>query len=64
VTLEVIVDDATGDREAYDAAHSFDPIWRSYSSRRIRHHFVEVTNPDAAAVRVGPEHDPMDLLEG
>jgi CRISPR system Cascade subunit CasD len=63
VTLEVIVDDATGDREAYDAARSFDPISRSYTSRQIRHHFVEVSNPDAAAVRVGPEHDPMGLLE-
>jgi CRISPR system Cascade subunit CasD len=64
VTLEVIVDDATGDREAYDVARSFDPIWRTYSSRRTRYHFVELPNPDAAVVRVGPEHDPLGLLEG
>jgi hypothetical protein len=43
-------------------ARSFDPIWRTYSSRRTRYHSAELPNPDAAAVRVGSEHDPMDLL--
>jgi CRISPR system Cascade subunit CasD len=64
VTLELIVDDAEGDRVAHDAVDSFDSVWRSYSSRRTRHHFLEVSNPDAAAVTVGAEHDPMGLLGG
>jgi CRISPR system Cascade subunit CasD len=62
VTLELIVDDAEGDREVHDAVDSFDSVWRSYSSRRTRHHFVELSNPDAAVMTV--EHDPMGLLGG
>jgi CRISPR system Cascade subunit CasD len=64
VSLEVIIDDAAGDREADDAVQSFDPIWRSYSSRRTSHHFVEVPNPDTLSVTNGLDHDPMGLLEG
>jgi CRISPR system Cascade subunit CasD len=64
VSLEVILDDAAGDREVDDAVRSFDPVSRSYGSRRTRHHYVEVSNPQNPAMTADLDHDPISLLEG
>jgi len=62
VRCEAVIEDPLGDRELVDEVRSFHPIHRSYSRRRVRHHYVEVPNP-AADTGHSASHDPMALLE-
>lgn len=62
IRCELVVENPAGDVELADQARSFDPLTRSYTRRRVSHHYVEVT------IGHGHEsarstHDPMALLE-
>ena len=48
VTCEAVVEDPAGDRELVDNVRSFHPVHRSYSRRRVRHHYLTVPNPSPA----------------
>lgn len=61
VRLEAVIEDTDGDREQVDEVRSFDPVFRSYGRRRVRHEYVEVPNPRVHATSA--RHDPMALLE-
>lgn len=62
VQLEAVIEDPDGDREQVDEVRSFDPVFRSYGRRRVRHDYVEVPNPLVHVTSA--THDPMALLEG
>jgi len=61
VRCETVVEDEDGDRELVDEVRSFDPVSRSYGRRRVRHHYLDVVNPESEQRRLD-NHDPMALL--
>jgi CRISPR system Cascade subunit CasD len=64
VRCELVIEDPDGTREQIDDVRSFDPVFRSYGRRRVRHEYVDVPNPKSESLGVGAAHDPMALLEG
>lgn len=64
VLCEVVLDDPEGTREQVDEVRCFDPVYRSYGRRRVRHTYVEVTNPRSESPAASAPHDPMALLRG
>ena len=59
IRCELILEDPGGDREVVDQVRSFDPVLRSYGRRRVRHSYVNISNPK----HVEHDHDPMALLD-
>lgn len=60
---EVVLEDPEGDREQVDQVRSFDPIFRSYGRRRVRHAYVDVPPPHGEAPDGQAPRDPMALLD-
>jgi CRISPR system Cascade subunit CasD len=58
VALPVTVDDPDGDDVATDLPGTFDPRNRSFSTRKVRHTWIQLGPPDAEA----DQHDPFALL--
>lgn len=62
--LTVTVDDPGGDDVRTDVPRSFEPATRSFTTRRVRHAWVSVSNPFAEpeAAEAADDHDPFALL--
>lgn len=59
VGLPVTVDDLDGDDVATDLPGSFDPLNRSFGTRRVRHTWVRLGSAEGST----DEHDPFALLD-
>ncbi|ASO22341.1 CRISPR system Cascade subunit CasD [Actinoalloteichus hoggarensis] len=68
VDLRVVVEDDAGDDLAHDVPTTFDPLTRAFTTRRVRHDWVNVPVDEASKDRPTdaespPEsHDPFSLL--
>jgi CRISPR system Cascade subunit CasD len=57
VSLPVTVDDLDGDDAVTDLPGSFDPLDRTFGTRRVRHTWVRLGSPETV-----DDHDPFALL--
>lgn len=62
ILCELVVENPAGDVELVDQPRSFDPLTRSYTRRRLSHHYVEVPI-DYSHEPARTTHDPMALLK-
>lgn len=64
VRCEVVIEDPHGSRDLVDDVRSFDPVFRSYGRRRVRHDHLDAPNRDVSSAGDTAGHDPMALLDG
>jgi CRISPR system Cascade subunit CasD len=59
--LTATIDDPRGDDVRHDVPRTFDPLQRAYTTRTVRHIWVDPPNPSAPDTPVEDDHDPFAL---